>query len=183
MKHEANVRWTGRMAFIGKAGTNHLVPMDTDADFGGDSSATKPIELLLVALGGCTGMDIVPLLGKMRQDVTAVEINITAERSDEHPRVYTKIDVEYVVTGQGLEEDKVRRAVELSQERYCSVSAMLKKSCPVSYQIRVVAQHPAARADAPAGSESAVNAERICHTPCKAEMSQGIDWLVCTVLG
>jgi putative redox protein len=138
MRHEANVRWSGRMTFIGKAGTNHLVPMDTSPEFDGDDSATKPLELLLVALGGCTGMDIVPLLKKMRQDVTAVELNITAERSEEHPKVYTRIDIEYVVAGRSLEEDKVKRAVELSQEKYCSVSAMLKRACPVNYTIRIV---------------------------------------------
>jgi putative redox protein len=138
MKQEATVRWTGRMTFVGKAGSNHLVPMDTSPEFDGDDSATKPLELLLIALGGCTGMDVVPLLKKMRQDVTAVELNITAERSEEHPKVYTRIDIEYVVTGRGIEEDKVRRAVELSQEKYCSVSAMLRKACPVSYTVRVV---------------------------------------------
>ena len=139
MKHEANVRWAGRMTFVGKAGTNHLVPMDTTPEFGGDSSATKPLELLLVALGGCTGMDVVSLLAKMRQRVTALELNITAKRSEEQPKVYTKIDLEYVVTGRSLEEDKVRRAVELSQEKYCSVSAMLKKACPIKYTVRIVA--------------------------------------------
>jgi putative redox protein len=138
MTHEANIRWAGRMTFVGKAGSNHLVPMDSGPDFGGDSSATKPMELLLVALGGCTGMDVVPLLKKMRQDVTAVELNISAARSEEHPMVYTKIDLAYVVTGRNLEEDKVKRAVDLSQERYCSVSAMLKKACPVNYTIRLV---------------------------------------------
>jgi putative redox protein len=139
MKHEANVRWAGRMTFVGKAGTNHLVPMDTTPEFGGDSSATKPLELLLVALGGCTGMDVASLLAKMRQKVTALELNITAKRSEEQPKVYTKIDLEYVVTGRSLEEDKVRRAVELSQEKYCSVSAMLKKACPIKYTVRIVA--------------------------------------------
>jgi putative redox protein len=138
MKHEAAVRWAGRMTFVGKAGTNHLVPMDTSSEFDGDGSATKPLELLLIALGGCTGMDVVPLLKKMRQDVTAVELNITAERSEDHPKVYTKIDIEYVVTGRGIEEDKVRRAVDLSQEKYCSVSAILKQACPVNYTVRVV---------------------------------------------
>jgi putative redox protein len=138
MKFEANVRWAGRMTFVGKAGTNHLVPMDTTPEFDGDSSATKPLELLIVALGGCTGMDVVPLLRKMRQDLVALDMNITAERADEHPHVYTRIDIEYVVTGRNLEEDKVKRAVDLSQEKYCSVSAILRKSCPVNYTWRVV---------------------------------------------
>jgi len=139
MKHEATVRWAGKMTFIGKGGTNHLVPMDTTSEFDGDSSATKPLELLLIALGGCTGMDVVSLFKKMRQDVTALEFNISADRAEEHPNVYTKIDIEYVVTGRNLEEDKVKRAVELSQEKYCSVSVMLRKSCPVNYTVRLVA--------------------------------------------
>jgi len=139
MKHEASIRWAGKMTFVGRAGSNHLVPMDSGPEFGGDSSATKPMELLLLGLGGCTGMDVVPILKKMRQDVTAVELNIAAERSEEHPKPYTKIDIEYVVTGRNLDEEKVKHAVELSQEKYCSVSAMLRKACPVDYTIRLVA--------------------------------------------
>jgi putative redox protein len=138
MKHEATVRWAGKMTFIGKAGSNHVVPMDSGPEFGGDSSATKPMELLLVGLGGCTGMDIVSLLDKMRVDFTGVEMNIRADRSEEHPQVYTKIDMEYVVTGRGINAEKVKRAVELSQEKYCSVSVMLRKSCPVNYTYRIV---------------------------------------------
>jgi putative redox protein len=139
MKHEATVRWAGRMTFIGKAGSNHLVPMDSGPEFGGDSSATKPLELLLIALGGCTGMDIVSLFKKMRVDFSGIEMNIISERSEEHPKVYTKIDLEYVIYGRGIDEEKVKRAVELSQEKYCSVSAMLRKSCPINYTWRVVA--------------------------------------------
>jgi putative redox protein len=139
MKHEATVRWAGRMTFIGRAGTNHLVPMDTTPDFGGDNSATKPLELLLLALGGCTGMDIASLFKKMRVDFSGIEMNLTAERSEEQPNVYTKIDLEYVVYGRGVDEEKVKRAVQLSQEKYCSVSAMLRKSCPVNYTWRVAA--------------------------------------------
>jgi putative redox protein len=137
MKHEAAVRWAGKMTFVGKAGSNHLVPMDSGPDFGGDSSATKPMELLLLGLGGCTGMDVVSLLNKMRVDFTALEVNITADRAEEHPTVYTRIDIEYVVTGHGIDAEKVKRAVGLSQEKYCSVSAMLKKACPVNYTIRL----------------------------------------------
>jgi len=139
MKHEATVRWAGKMTFVGKAGSNHLVPMDTGPEFGGDSSATKPLELLLIALGGCTGMDIVSLFKKMRVDFSGIEMNLTAERAEEHPNVYTKIDLEYVIYGRGIDEEKVKRAVELSQEKYCSVSAMLRKSCPINYTWRVVA--------------------------------------------
>jgi len=138
MKHEANIRWAGKMTFIGKAGSNHIVPMDSGPEFGGDSSATKPMELLLLGLGSCTGMDIVSLLKKMRQDFSGIELNITADRAEEHPNVYTKIDLEYVICGRGIDEGKVKHAVELSQEKYCGVSAMLRKSCPVNYTWRIV---------------------------------------------
>lgn len=138
MKHEATVRWTGDMTFIGKAGSNHVVPMDTTADFGGSGSATKPLELLLIGLGGCTGMDVVSLLRKMRVGFSGVTMNITAERGEEHPNVYTQIAIEYVITGTGVDEDKVKQAIDLSQEKYCSVSAMLRKSCPVTWTYRIV---------------------------------------------
>jgi putative redox protein len=137
MKHAATVHWAGKMSFIGKAGSNHLVPMDSGPEFGGESSATKPMEMLLIGLGGCTGMDVVSLLKKMRQDFAGIEVNITADRAEEHPNVYTKIDLEYVIYGPGIDEEKVKRAVELSQEKYCGVSAMLRKSCPVNYTFRV----------------------------------------------
>ena len=139
MKHEANVRWAGKMTFIGRAGSNHLVPMDSGPDFGGDSAATKPMELLLIGLGGCTGMDIASLFMKMRVNFSGIEMNLTAERSEEHPMAYTKIDIEYVIYGRGIDEEKVKHAIELSQEKYCSVSAMLRKSCPVNYTWRIAA--------------------------------------------
>ena len=142
MEHNATVSWAGRMTFLGRAGSNHTVPMDAGADFGGDSSATKPLELLLVALGGCTGMDVVSLLQKMRVPFTALEMRVRAERSEEHPKAYTRIDVEYVVSGTGIDEEKVQRAIELSQEKYCSVSAMLRKACPVGYTCRIVENKP-----------------------------------------
>ncbi|MFO7650383.1 MAG: OsmC family protein [bacterium] len=139
MKHEARVRWSGGMQFIGKAGSNHLVPMDAAPDSGGEGSATRPLELLLVGLGGCTGMDVVSLLRKMRVEFAGIELNITAEKSEGHPSVYTRIDVEYVVTGRDVDEEKLKRAIELSQEKYCSVSAMLRKACPVNFTWRIVA--------------------------------------------
>ncbi len=138
MKHEARIRWAGAMQFVGRAGSNHLVPMDAAPDFGGENSATRPLELLLIALGGCTGMDVVSLLRKMRVDFTGIEMNITADKSEDHPSVYTRIDVEYVITGRGVDSEKVKRAIELSQERYCSVSAMLRRSCPVDFTWRIV---------------------------------------------
>lgn len=138
MQHQAKVRWAGGMQFIGRAGSNHLVPMDAAPDFGGENSATRPLELLLIALGGCTGMDVVSLLNKMRVEFRDLTMNITAEKAESHPTVYTSIAIEYVVTGSAVDPEKVKRAIELSQEKYCSVSAMLRQACPVSFSWRVV---------------------------------------------
>lgn len=138
MQHEARVRWSGRMTFVGRAGSNHIVPMDVGQDSGGDDSATRPLELLLLGLGGCTGMDVVSILNKMRVPFTGLEINVRADRAEEHPRVYTRIEIEYVFAGRDLDHDKLKRAVELSQEKYCSVSAMLRQACPVTWTIRTV---------------------------------------------
>lgn len=147
MTLEANVRWVQKMQFVATAGSSHAIVLDTTADHGGANTGTKPMELVLVALAGCTGMDVVALLRKMRVNFTGLELNIRAERAADHPMVYTRIDLEYLVTGPNLEEEKIRRAIELSQEKYCSVSAMLRKACPVNYTWRLVktGQSPADR--------------------------------------
>lgn len=112
--------------------------MDTTPDFGGDGSATKPLELLLLALGGCTGMDVVSMLNKMRVSFTAFELNLLADRAEDHPRVYTRIKLEYVITSRDADEVKVKRAIDLSREKYCSVSAMLSKACPIEHSLRII---------------------------------------------
>ncbi|MEO0079641.1 MAG: OsmC family protein [candidate division WOR-3 bacterium] len=138
MALEANVRWVQKLQFVATAGSGHGLVLDTTPDHGGTDTGTTPMELVLVALAGCTGMDVVALLRKMRVNFTGLELNIRAERAAEHPMVYTKIDLEYLVAGPNLDEEKIRRAIELSQEKYCSVSAMLRKACPVNYTWRVV---------------------------------------------
>jgi len=138
MSLEANVRWVQKMQFVGTAGSSHSVVLDTTPDHGGTDTGTKPMELLLVALGGCTGMDVVSLLTKMRVNFTGLELRVRAERSPTHPMVYTKIDLEYIITGPAVDEEMVKRAIELSQEKYCSVSAMLRQSCPVNYSWQIV---------------------------------------------
>jgi len=137
MQMQASVRWVKGMQLVATAGSGHAIVLDTTADHGGTATGTKPLELLLDAVAGCTAMDVVPLLGKMRVGFTGLQVNVFAERAEEHPRVFTSIRLDYVVTGPAVDEAKVRRAVELSQERYCSVSAMLRKACPVTWTIRI----------------------------------------------
>ncbi|MGB9742943.1 MAG: OsmC family protein [candidate division WOR-3 bacterium] len=135
---EATVRWTAGMQFVGVSGSGHALVMDTSAEHGGSDTAPTPMELLLVALAGCTGMDVVSLLKKMRVNFQTLEIRIQGERRTEHPRIFTGIELEYLVYGTGIDQDAVRRAVELSMEKYCSVSAMVKPACPVKWTYRVV---------------------------------------------
>lgn len=122
---------------MAKGDSNHWVPMDSIKKFGGSEAATKPIEMLLMSLGGCTGMDVLSLLKKMRVDIDDFKIEISGEREDEHPKIFTKLHLEYYFVGNNIDETKVQKAVSLSQEKYCAVSAMLKKSAELTYNITI----------------------------------------------
>ena len=141
----ARVRWTVGMRFDGSAESGGAMTMDARPEHGGEGAGPSPMETVLLALGGCTGMDVISILVKMRAPLAGLEIAIAADRADEHPRVFTRIALEYVFVGDGLRPEQVSRAVELSQERYCSVSAMLRKAAPLTYSWRIV---PASRQDA-----------------------------------
>jgi len=141
----ARVRWTVGMRFDGLAESGGAMTMDARPEHGGEGAGPSPMETVLLALGGCTGMDVISILVKMRAPLAGLEIAIAADRADEHPRVFTRIALEYVFVGDGLRPEQVSRAVELSQERYCSVSAMLRKAAPLTYSWRIV---PASRQDA-----------------------------------
>lgn len=134
---EVTVRWIDGMQFVGKTGSGHTVVMDTSTEFGGENMAPAPMELLLVTLGGCTGMDVISILRKMQVGCECMEINIKGERSDEHPRVFKKIELTYRVKGKDIPEDKVKRAVELSQEKYCPISAVLKTVADITYRVEI----------------------------------------------
>lgn len=131
------VRWTDGMAFAGTTESGATLTLDAKPEHGGGGRGPSPMETVLLALGGCTGMDVVSILRKMRAPLEGLEVRITADRASEHPQVFTRIHLEYVASGRGLQPDQVKRAVELSQERYCSVSAMLRASAQVSYTWRI----------------------------------------------
>lgn len=135
---QAKLTWESGMAFSGRTGSGHDLHMDAATDNGGEDSAPRPLEAFLAALGGCTGMDVVSILRKMRQDVTHYEINLHADRAPEHPKVFTRVIVEHVFTGRDLSEEAVKKAVSLSETKYCSASAMIKKGTPVEYRYRIV---------------------------------------------
>jgi putative redox protein len=125
------------ISLAGRADSNHWVMMDGPPEFGGSQGACSPKELVLLALGGCTMSDVVSILRKKRVAVTDVEVQITAEQSDEHPKVYTKIHLEFVVRGTNVRPDDVARAIELSETKYCPVSAMLRPAVAVTTSYRV----------------------------------------------
>jgi putative redox protein len=144
MAHEVNCNWKGEMAF--KADIDeYSVSMDADQQFGGQGEGPKPKPLLLASLAGCTGMDVVSLLNKMRVEFDDLQINVSGELTDEHPKYYHKIHLVYTISGSNLNQAKVEKAINLSQDRYCGVSAMLKKAAQLTYEIeyreQVAAKH------------------------------------------
>ena len=134
----AKMRFMGGNRFTAQSGSGHEITMDTAVDDGGENTGPSPMEIPLMALLGCTGMDVIPVLHKMRQDVTDYTSSAHGIRAETHPKVFVAIEVEHVVTGNGLALDSVRRAVELSATRYCSVGGMLKLSATITHKIVVV---------------------------------------------
>jgi len=130
MIHQVKTIWKDKMAFDSQI-DNHTIRIDTGGGLG-DDSGPNPKKLLLASLAGCTGMDVVSLLKKMRVPFTNFEMDIDADLIEEHPKVYSEIRIIYRVFGTQLNKDKVKKAVDLSQERYCGVSAMLKKNSPIT---------------------------------------------------
>jgi putative redox protein len=126
----AEAVWQEDLRFNATTGTGHEIVLDAAEEFGGKDAGPQPIELLLAGYAACTGMDVMSILKKMRQPVTGYRVRVTGERRDEQPRIFTKIMIEHVVQGD-LDEDKVAHAVELSEEKYCSVSAMLKQAAEI----------------------------------------------------
>jgi putative redox protein len=125
------------MQFVGDGESGHAVLMDAAPGVGGADSAPRPMELLLVSLGGCTGMDVVSILRKMRIEWDKFEILLDAERAPEHPKGFTKIHLTYRIWGEDIPEDKLKKAIDLSQERYCSVAAILSKSAEITYEYEI----------------------------------------------
>ena len=131
------VQWKCGMAFDGLMTTGHVVPMDAAADHGGQNAGARPTELLLAALGGCTGMDVVSILDKKRQHPEALRMEIEGDRRDGHPRAYTAIRIKFILKGRDLTDEAVARAVELSREKYCSVAATLGGAAAISWTYEI----------------------------------------------
>ncbi|MEW6194370.1 MAG: OsmC family protein [Bacteroidota bacterium] len=134
---QALVKHIQGVTFMGKADSNHWVTMDGPEEFGGSNAGTRPKELILIALAGCTGSDVAVILKKKKINFDSFEMNLSAEMQETHPQVYTKIHIEFVFYGKNIPVEAVERAIELSQKTYCSVTAMLQKSVEITHSYRI----------------------------------------------
>ncbi len=134
---ESVARWVDGLAFEGTFSTGHTLRMDASVEQGGQDSGPRPIELLLVGLAGCTGMDVLAILKRKKQEVTALSVAVSGERRKAQPNIFTKLRVTYEVTGRSIDAEAVRQAVHLSEDKYCSVAAMLRCAAPISREIRI----------------------------------------------
>ena len=128
---EAKVTWKNNLSLNGTADPGFTLPLGADPQVGGDNDGFRPMELILIGLAGCTAMDVISILQKKRQKITAFQVTAQAERAEEHPKVFTKILLEYQVTGLDIDEQAVERAIELSETRYCPAQAMLGHSVAI----------------------------------------------------
>ena len=139
---ECQVSWLGNgsMAFSAETGSGHLVKMDGPPEVGGQNSAPRPMELILAGTGGCSAFDVVLILQRGKQAVSACDLKLTAERAEVDPKVFTRINLHFTVRGKDLERAKVERAVKLSHDKYCSATSMLAKTAEITYSIDVVSE-------------------------------------------
>jgi putative redox protein len=135
---ECTVRWHEGMSFVAETGSGHLVPMDGAPEAGGRNLAPRPMELVLAGTGGCTAFDVVLILRRSRLDVSGCTVTLKAERAETDPKVFTKVNFHFRVTGRNLKPDAVERAIKLSAEKYCSASIMLGKTAEMTHSWEIV---------------------------------------------
>ncbi len=135
---KCRIKWLDHMSFVGESDSGHSVVMDGAPDAGGRNLGVRPMEMLLLGLGGCTAFDVVSILHKSRQQISDCEVEIEAERAVEIPKIFTHIHVHFVVSGRGLDEKKVSKAVSLSSDKYCSASRMLEKAATITHDFEIV---------------------------------------------
>ncbi len=130
---DAKVTWKGRLSFDGTGKSGFVLPLGSDPSVGGDNDGFRPMELIAIGLAGCTAMDVISILQKKRQDVTAFETLVYTERAQEYPKVFTHVKVEYRVEGHRVDPAAVERAIELSSTKYCPAQAMLEKAVHIEH--------------------------------------------------
>ena len=135
---KSSVKWLDNMTFVGQSASGHSVVMDGPPEFGGQNLGVRPMEMLILGLGGCSSFDVMLILQKSRQQVDHCEVELEYERATENPKVYTRIHLHFVVTGRGLDAKRVERAINLSAEKYCSASVMLGKTATITHDFEIV---------------------------------------------
>ena len=135
---KAQVKWQGAAKFEGLTETGHTIIMDGAQEYGGENQGARPMELLLIGMGGCSAFDVVLILKKSRQDIVDCVVDIDSERADSEPKVFTKIHAHFKISGRDLSEKQVARAVQLSAEKYCSASIMLGKTAEISHDFEII---------------------------------------------
>ena len=135
---QSSINWKGGMAFEAESGSGHKVLIDGPPDSGGLNQGPRPMEMLLMGMGACSQVDVISILKKSRQDVSDCGVDITAERSEEHPKVFTSIHLHYRITGKGIQEKTVQRAIELSAEKYCSASIMMGAMAKITHDFEIL---------------------------------------------
>ena len=135
---KATVKWVGNRSFLGESGSGHSVVMDGPPDHGGRNMGVRPMEMILLGVGGCSSFDVMDILQKGRNDVVDCVVELTAERVDAIPSVFSKIHLHFIVSGKNLKESVVKRAVNLSAEKYCSATIMLSNSVEITHDFEVI---------------------------------------------
>jgi len=135
---QVRIKWLEQRVFEAKTGSGHILTMDGPPEHGGSNLAARPMEMVLVGLGGCSAFDVVEILEKSRQIVKDCQIEINAERADDVPAVFTRIRMHFMIAGDGLNEKHVKRAVELSVDKYCSVAKMLRPDVEINYDYEMI---------------------------------------------
>jgi putative redox protein len=132
------VNWKGKLAFEAETESGHRFLMDAKPQVGGEDKGPRPMEVLLVSLAGCTGMDVASILAKKRVNLESFDVKVDAEQAPEFPKYFTRINVEFNFRGHDVKEEDVKRAIDLSKDKYCSVSVMLKEKAEISYRWNIV---------------------------------------------
>lgn len=135
---KARIKWVQDATFVGESGSGHALVMDGPTESGGRNLGMRPMEMLLIGMGGCTAFDVVDILKKARQDIRDCVVELQAERAANVPKVFTKIHAHFIVTGRDMKETQVSRAVDLSAKKYCSASIMLGKMAEITHDYEIV---------------------------------------------
>jgi putative redox protein len=135
---KARVKWVEDVLFLGESGTGHTIVMDGPEESGGHGTGMRPMELLLLGMGGCTTFDVVEILKKSNQDITDCVVEVNGDRAEEAPKVYTKIHVHYKITGRNIKQSFVERAINMSIDKYCSATIMLAKTADITHDYEII---------------------------------------------